>query len=948
MKNALLSVGLMLVSLCMIPLPAKAALQRLNIEFANFDMSVTKPTDIAQLGGNWLYFPGQIVKPKDFLAHSQDLIASAPTIVIGSGFTDGDKPIMKSGQGYASYLMRLNNLPDTLLAIWGWSAFTSARIYFFAADGSGADHPLDELGHFSEIPSENLPQMARQSLPVLRPFGTQTHYLLIQVANFHHTWGGVWIPPSIARYETAQSELNQNRTANFWLIGVTSFVAIYSLGLYLRRREDVASLWLFAYAIERSLRTYWFANNGTDWLHDLKLSYEFNYKLQWFFWLPSTVFALGFFRACFPRQTPKWLIPAFLLVAGGPYLFALATPVMQHYDFIKPFYSLLNPLVGIFTGFIILRAYRQKEEGALWLIIGLVAMVSGGIVDIFYTFGYTFFSFNNTSGVSMAIFLVCQSQVIAHRFAQAFRKAEYLSKELKVEVDRQTRDIKSILDSIKQGIFSIHSSKEPIDSQFSAHLVDITGAKDLATRNIQSLLLERTDLDADQRDQITSCLDASLGESMLGFELNSGNLVHELSYHSLDGKHKVLEVDWIPMLDHKSIIEKVLINLRDVTEVRKLKEIASQQEEDLKILIELIHIPEDRFHRFLNKTREYLKQNRDLVLQFEESRPEVLKQLFVNMHTIKGTARTYLLRAISNATHEVEDSYQKLAKGQNRWNQKILLEDLTRIESLVEKYHNVGTEKLGWQLSERLVKIPSTTLETVVSSLNKVALEYLNPFQKSLIKSARNLLYNAGFVRMQDVIDEASRGLDSIARDLEKLVPRIEGDLPLVVLKDQGVNLMHAILVHLLRNSMDHGIEKPSLRATLGKEAEGKIYLSGQLGDKFLHLSYSDDGSGLNLDAIREKAIAKGLIKPDAKFEAQLIANLIFEAGLSTKSSVSDISGRGVGLDAVRRYVEEVGGKIKIVLAAVEDIEHVPFHFEFEIPGSYCIPLDNDNLELAS
>jgi chemotaxis protein histidine kinase CheA len=395
-------------------------------------------------------------------------------------------------------------------------------------------------------------------------------------------------------------------------------------------------------------------------------------------------------------------------------------------------------------------------------------------------------------------------------------------------------------------------------------------------------------------------------------------------------------------------VEKVLVNLRDVTEVRQLQLRAAQHEEDLKILIELIQIPEDRFHRFLHKTKEYLKQNRELVLQFEESRPDVIKQLFVNIHTIKGTARTYLLRSISSATHEVEEYYHLLAQGQNVWNKTVLLADISRIEELIERYRSVGEEKLGWQLTERLIKMSSSTLESVLASLNEIASEHLNPHQTSLVKSVRSLLFSVGFVSIQDVIDEACRGLDSVARDLEKLKPRFDVELPLVVMRDQGVNLMHGILVHLLRNSMDHGIERPAQRLLVGKQEAGIIYVHAVIRDKRLHIEYGDDGGGLNIEAIKQKAISRNLIKSDAPMTPQSIANLIFEAGLSTKSTVSDISGRGVGLDAVKRYLEEAGGSISIVLAKVEDVQQVPFRFVLEIPDAYFIPVEPNEKSKAS
>jgi len=247
------------------------------------------------------------------------------------------------------------------------------------------------IGHFSSVPKDNQPQMTKPRLALVKPYGRQTHYVLIQVSNFHHSWGGAWTPPVIAIADTAVAAFGENQRYNYLLIGVTLFVAIYSLGLFLRRREDLASLWLFAYAIERSLRTYWYTNNGADWLNNFKLSYELNYKLQWFFWMPSTILLVCFFRSCFPKQTPRWAVPAFFTLCGLPFLYVLFTPVIQHYNFIKLIYSLAYPIVCLFTVWIIVRAYRAKEEGANWLVIGLVAMVTGGVFDILYTFGINLF-----------------------------------------------------------------------------------------------------------------------------------------------------------------------------------------------------------------------------------------------------------------------------------------------------------------------------------------------------------------------------------------------------------------------------------------------------------------------------------------------------------------------------------------------------------------------------
>lgn len=122
-------------------------------------------------------------------------------------------------------------------------------------------------------------------------------------------------------------------------------------------------------------------------------------------------------------------------------------------------------------------------------------------------------------------------------------------------------------------------------------------------------------------------------------------------------------------------------------------------------------------------------------------------------------------------------------------------------------------------------------------------------------------------------------------------------------------------IIHLLRNAIDHGLEEPEIRLRQGKPAEGQIALTaGQQGNNVV-ISVSDDGRGLNLDQIRDAAIRKGILSPveaDQLNESE-IALLIFNSGLSTSPIITDLSGRGVGLDVVRQNIEELQGVLDVV-----------------------------------
>ncbi|NQV80757.1 MAG: chemotaxis protein CheA [Alphaproteobacteria bacterium] len=119
-------------------------------------------------------------------------------------------------------------------------------------------------------------------------------------------------------------------------------------------------------------------------------------------------------------------------------------------------------------------------------------------------------------------------------------------------------------------------------------------------------------------------------------------------------------------------------------------------------------------------------------------------------------------------------------------------------------------------------------------------------------------------------------------------------------------------LTHMIRNALDHGIETPEERMAAGKVAEGTVRLSAEHKGGRIVIELSDDGRGINRERVREKAIEKGLIQSDAVLTDEETDMLIFAPGFSTAASVSNLSGRGVGMDVVKRNVQDLGGRIGV------------------------------------
>ncbi len=175
--------------------------------------------------------------------------------------------------------------------------------------------------------------------------------------------------------------------------------------------------------------------------------------------------------------------------------------------------------------------------------------------------------------------------------------------------------------------------------------------------------------------------------------------------------------------------------------------------------------------------------------------------------------------------------------------------------------------------------------------------------QEGLMQT-RMVPFNRLMPRLRRIVRQISSELD---KQVEFNVENAEGEMDRTVLER-----MVAPLEHMLRNAIDHGIEPEEQRKASGKEAVGQVALSLSREGGDILLEMSDDGSGVNLDAVRAKAIERGLMDPDADLSDNEILQFILEAGFSTARAVTQISGRGVGMDVVHSEIKQLGGSVTI------------------------------------
>ncbi len=228
------------------------------------------------------------------------------------------------------------------------------------------------------------------------------------------------------------------------------------------------------------------------------------------------------------------------------------------------------------------------------------------------------------------------------------------------------------------------------------------------------------------------------------------------------------------------------------------------------------------------------------------------------------------------------------------------------------KYIRVDSEKLGQliNLVGELV-ISSAAMKVQVERHGLSDVEEVVSGVEHLVEEIRDNALQLRMVQIGDTFSRFRRVVRDVSKELGKEIElRITGGE--TELDKTVVEKINDPLTHLIRNALDHGIESPAAREEQGKPATGTVFLNAYHDSGHIVIQIRDDGAGLDPERIRAKAEAIGLVQPDQQLSRQDTFRLIFEAGLSTKQQASDLSGRGVGMDVVRRNIEALRGTVEL------------------------------------
>jgi two-component system, chemotaxis family, sensor kinase CheA len=306
----------------------------------------------------------------------------------------------------------------------------------------------------------------------------------------------------------------------------------------------------------------------------------------------------------------------------------------------------------------------------------------------------------------------------------------------------------------------------------------------------------------------------------------------------------------------------------------------------------------------LNKSKPHAKKPSGSVLRVDSGRIDNLLNLVSEAVINKATFNQMSLRFV-DSTSELQGINSKF-KEQLKNLFDSLPEYLDQIsngasprevkQNIVEQFGDIGSQ---YEPFENLLKSSISRIKGIGQNLGRITGE----LQEGVMK-----------IRMVPVSQIFSR-FPRLVRDLSKSLKKqihleIEGED--TELDKSVIEYLLDPLIHCVRNSIDHGIESPADREATGKPIEGHVNLRASNEGNMIIIEISDDGKGIDIESVKKKAVDKGLIHPGKTMTDIEAFSLIFEAGFSTAKNVTNISGRGVGLDVVRKQIEKLNGKVSV------------------------------------
>ena len=485
-------------------------------------------------------------------------------------------------------------------------------------------------------------------------------------------------------------------------------------------------------------------------------------------------------------------------------------------------------------------------------------------------------------------------------------------------IESRARDIRTIMLSLTQGVCVIDSNF-CLKSEYSRSLETLVGEENLGGQSYERAILDKFDLSSEQKSLVKSVLVSSFTEPLPIFEVNSHCLPSKVAGR---GNSKDYELDWTAMLGPDECLNGVLLSIRDVTELGVLRLQSQEKQRFMELLDQVVQMSPASFEQLMGEGRRLIEVCRALPSTVPLD-PSMYHSIRIDLHTLKGNSRRFGLQGTSKIIHELEAVFVRRSQNVDDVTEELGLA-LQRLDLCFQELWSIHRDKLR-RVAKNQGHGLSAQDEPTVIEFHECLQKLDNVNFESVPKGAIGDILSGKLVSVHGLVSSLAPLVTESARTLNKTCPVLNVQLSGDYLERSYVENVRSALVHILNNCVDHGCGSEGVQFI-------KVFGSFNANDRYV-LRVRDSGHGLKLKKLREK-FGQGNVLTD-----ESLAELVFGESVSTSEAVTEVSGYGVGLSAVKDYIEQIGGQVKIEYLEKSGTDMRKFEFLAVLPEGAVVSL---------
>ena len=398
-----------------------------------------------------------------------------------------------------------------------------------------------------------------------------------------------------------------------------------------------------------------------------------------------------------------------------------------------------------------------------------------------------------------------------------------------------------------------------------------------------------------------------------------------------NGVDKILNVTWFPVENSDKYVERLFLVVQDVTEQRKLEaqaaELKAKHEENLELISQVVNLEPDEVTNFVYDSSNLIEKARNVVEGDAHDR-KFITELFRTFHTLKSSSGQYNFKGLQKLAHQIESHLKAVDESGEDTLSDDVVEDLKhgitdaadyidRLEQLQIKLGGKDeTIEAKASRQEPTIMIPIKSVNTIeerIDNLNKIIFDKVDSDIIDQVDKIKNSVKELRMISLGFFKSSLESLAKNTAEKLNKKVKLTIKDGPSVDISK--MRIIHKVLVHMVNNSVDHGIEDSDIRKSIGKLEDGVIVISSKRDGNNVTITIEDDGQGIDDARVREALITKHGFDQEVvrAMDKSEVYKHLFIPGFSTKDEVTVVSGRGIGMDYVYdSVVEKLKGSINV------------------------------------